>query len=81
MIKESSNLNGQEAQLEKPNQKLSSQMLNLPVVVISMQKNLRYRLILSRDINDQRSLQSDWKREKTGHIRPKMVVSDVTFPW
>ena len=80
MIKESSNLNGQEAQLEKPNQKLSSQMLNLPVVVISMQKNLRYRLILSRDINDQRSLQSDWKREKTGHIRPKMVVSDVTFP-
>ena len=80
MIKESSNLNGQEAQLEKPNQKLSSQMLNLPVVVISMQKNLRYRPILSRDINDQRSLQSDWKREKTGHIRPKMVVSDVTFP-
>ena len=41
---------------------------------------LRYYLILSRDIDDQRILQSAWKRDTTDHNQPKVVFSDATFP-
>ena len=34
-------------------------------------KNLRYQLILSKDIVDKRISQSDWKRVKTGQPNHK----------
>ena len=37
--------------------------------------------IFSKDIDDQRILQSDWKRNTTGHTQPKVVVSDAAFAW
>ena len=46
---------------------------------LSLSKKLRYQLILLRDINDQRILQSDWIRGTSGLIQPKMIVSDVTY--
>ena len=42
-------------------------------------KKLRYRLIFSREIDDQRILQSDCGLN--GHTQTKAVVSDATFPW
>ena len=39
-----------------------------------------YKLIASRDTDDQRTLESDWTRGTTGHTLPKLVVSDATFP-
>ena len=36
-------------------------------------------MILSRDIDDQKILQSDWIRGTTGHTRSKVVVLDNTF--
>ena len=54
MIKESCNLIGREAQLATPNQKRYSQML--PSFDNEHHaKEMRYQLILSRDIDDQRS--------------------------
>ena len=35
----------------------------------------RHQMILSREIGDQISLQSDWKRDTPGHTYPKVVVS------
>ena len=40
-------------------------------------KNQTNQLILSRDTDHQRILQSDWMRDTTGHTRPKLIVSDV----
>ena len=39
-------------------------------------EKLRYHLILSRDIDDQRILQSNWMRAAICHIHPKVEVSD-----
>ena len=37
-------------------------------------------MIPSRDINnDQRIMQYHWKRGKTGHLLPKVVLLDTTF--
>ena len=57
MIKESCNLIGPEKQLNTPNQSLI-----LPSVDYLQTKTPRYQLTLSRDIDDQRILQSDWLR-------------------
>ena len=38
-------------------------------------------MILSRDIDDQRILQSDWMRVTHGHIQQKGIVMYSTFPW
>ena len=40
-------------------------------------KNQTNQLILSRDTDHQRILQSDWMRDTTGHTQPKLIVSDV----
>ena len=37
------------------------------------------RLIPSRNIEDQRVLQSDWTRDTTGHTQLKVVISDTAF--
>ena len=60
MIKESCNLIGQETQLAPPNQKYQSQIL--PWLDEKLYQKLRYNLILSRDINDKKNLQSDWAK-------------------
>ena len=38
-------------------------------------------MVLSSDIVDQRILQSDWTSGTPGHIEPRVLVSDDTFPW
>ena len=43
-------------------------------------KKLRNYLILSRDFNDQRILQSDWTRALSGHTHSRVIVSDLTLP-
>ena len=43
-------------------------------------KNIRYKLIPSKDIDEQRILQSDWIRGTPGHTQSKVVVSYATFP-
>ena len=40
-----------------------------------------YQSITSRDIDDQRILESDWTSGKPSGTQPRMVVLDVTFPW
>ena len=42
-------------------------------------KNLRDCRIFSKDIDDQRILQSDWKSNKTSHTKAKLVTLDATF--
>ena len=48
-------------------------------------KSLRNCWISSRDIDDQRILQSDWKRgtklylASSGHTQPNVVASEATF--
>ena len=37
-------------------------------MINAMQKKLKYQLILSRDIDDQRILQSDWMKGTPSHI-------------
>lgn len=44
-------------------------------------KKLRHQFVTSRDIVDQRILQSDWTRGTTGHVQQNVVVSDAVFPW
>ena len=44
-------------------------------------ENQRYQLVIYRETDDQRILQSDWTRDKTCLIQPKMVDPDATFPW
>ena len=44
-------------------------------------KKKRYKLILSRAIDDKQILQPDWLRGGVGHTRPKKIVSYATFPW
>ena len=41
--------------------------------------NLKDQSIPSRDVDDQKSLRSDWVRGTTGHTQPKEVVSDAIF--
>ena len=41
---------------------------------------LKYKLILSRDIEDQRIPLSDWMHDTTGHTQSEVVVSDANFP-
>ena len=72
IIKESCNLTGWETQLVTPDQSWKSQMLL---------KILRYHLILWRNNDGQRILQSDWSRSTSGHTQPKLVVSGDTFLW
>ena len=43
-------------------------------------RNLRDLLILSRDIDDQRILQSHWTRDTIDPTKPKEVVSGAAFP-
>ena len=43
-------------------------------------KDLRYSLIPSRYIDDQRILQSDWAKSTTGQTQLKVVISDAAFP-
>ena len=42
-------------------------------------KNLRYRLIPSTAIDDQRILQSDWTKVTNGHTQSKVLVSDAAL--
>ena len=44
-------------------------------------QKVKYQLTLSRNIDDKRTLQSDWTRGTAGHTELKVVVSDATFPW
>ena len=44
-------------------------------------KKLRYQLIISRDTDDKRILESDWTIDTTGPTYAKAVVSDATFSW
>ena len=37
-------------------------------------------MIPSRDANDERMLEFDWRRGTPGQIHTKAVVSSVTFP-
>ena len=46
----------------------------------SMHKRWHIRWF-SRDIVDQRILQSDWTRGSSGHIQSRVVASDATFSW
>ena len=41
---------------------------------------LYQHLVLSSDIADQRILESNWTRDTTGYIQPKLVVSGVSIP-
>ena len=59
MIKEFCKVIGQEPQLATPNQERMSKMLSLFNDYLHI-KMLTYHLILSRHIDDQRILQSDW---------------------
>ena len=43
-------------------------------------KNLKYQLIPSRDIDDQRLMQSNWTKSTTGHTQPKVLLLDANFP-
>ena len=43
-------------------------------------KNLTYRLIPSRDFDNQQIMQYNWTRETTRHTHPKVIVSGATFP-
>ena len=40
----------------------------------------RYQLLPSRDIDDQRILQSVWPQGKTGQTPTRVVVVHATFP-
>ena len=42
-------------------------------------KNLRYWLIPSRNIDDQRILSFDWTKDTTGCTQSKNIVADATF--
>ena len=44
-------------------------------------KNLRYHLTHSRDIDDQRIMQSDRTRSTTYHTQAKIGVSDLSLCW
>ena len=52
----------------------------LLLIANSIHKKLRYQLILSGEIHDQKVLQSDWMGGTTDHTQPKVLVSDATFP-
>ena len=75
MIKDSCNLIGQETHLATPNHKWWP--LKLPW------RKLKYQLILSRGVDDQRILQSDWMRHATCNWPnpTKKVVPNSIFPW
>ena len=51
----------------------------VPLMTNSMHERLSYQWILSRVIDNQRILQSDWTRGTPGHTQPKVVVLDATF--
>ena len=82
IINELCNLIGREAQLATPNQKWKSQVLpSLDDYLHAKKKKKKYKLILSRAIDDKQILQSDWLRGGVGHTWPKKIVSYATFPW
>ena len=39
-----------------------------------------HQLILSRDIDYQRILESDWAKGTPGHTQKRVVILDTTFP-
>ena len=43
--------------------------------------NLIYQLIPSKYTDDQSVCQSDWTSNRPGHTPPKLVNSDLAFPW
>ena len=54
----------------------------LHLMTKSMQKKLRYILILCRNIDDHRILQFDWMWSITSHTQPKVVVSvPISLLW
>ena len=44
-----------------------------------MQKNRRYESILSKDIDEQRILQSDWAKGKSGSLRCCLLLMKKTM--
>ena len=59
--------------------KIGSLMCYLPLVIMSMQKNQRYQLVLFSDIADQRILQSDWTRDTSGYKQRKVARWLIPF--
>ena len=53
----------------------------LSLIINTCKKNKSYSLLSSRDTDDQRILESDKMKVKTGHIQPKAAVSDANFLW
>ena len=41
----------------------------------------RYQSIPSRDIGNQRILESEWHNVTSDHTQPRAVPVNVTFPW
>ena len=88
-IRESCNLIEHEAHMVTLNQRYwysDTQILKSQILVSFDDhlhaKNIRYQMITSTDVDDQRILQSDLTRGTTGHSQPKVVVvSDTNFPW
>ena len=78
MTKEYWNSIEKKANLASPNQKWKSHMLSFLEEYLRA-NDLRYKLIPSEDIDDQRTLQSDWKISTRGHTQLKVVVSYASF--
>ena len=64
-----------------PNPNRSGSLILPSIAGYLQEKNLWYSLIPSRDIDDQRILQSDWTRDTTGNTQLKLAVSDPFFLW
>ena len=78
IIKESCNLTRWEAQVATIKQNRQSHMLPSLDGYLHA-KHLRVPLIPSRDINNQKILQSNWMRGTTSHTQSKEVAPDATF--
>ena len=87
-IKKSCRLIGQEAQLDTSNQ---TQSQVLPSFAVSdgififpwwptPTEKVKYHLILSRDIDNQRTLQWDWMKGTASHTQQKIIL-DSTLTW
>ena len=50
-----------------------------PLKANSMHKKTKKSIILSRETDNQRILQSVWTRRKPSHTQPRLVVSDANF--
>ena len=74
MIKESGNFTGQEAQLAIPYQKSGSLRCYLALTIICFQNTkISIDYNISRDIDDQRTLQSDCLRDTISQTQSKVV--------